>query len=205
VGRKPGLDTELRAARREGARRAGEAVTASHQVDLDRLFSAHRDRVYRLGLALVGDPQRAEELVQDTLETAWKKLPEFQGNFGPWIFGIARMRARNLRRKKGELLSDDGLVDPTSPAAGALRLLERHEREALLAAAAATLTAEEQEVVHLRYVEELPLARIDALLGLPGSGARGALQRCKRKLRAELERRLEALGRGRSFLGSTGG
>ena len=200
--KKPGPETEQRVVRREGERRAGAHVTRSHDVELDRLFAAHRDRVYRLCLSLVGDPQLAEELVQDTLTTAFEKLPEFRGNFAPWIFGIARMRARNLRRKKAELLSEDGLVDPSSAAAGALRLLERHEREALLAAAAATLSPEEQEVVHLRYVEEVPLKQVDELLGLTGSGARGVLQRCKRKLRGELERRLEALGRGRSFLHS---
>ena len=73
--KKPGPETELRAARREGQRRsAGVDPTPSHAADLERLFEAHRDRVHRLCLRLTGDPQRAEELVQETLETAWKKL-----------------------------------------------------------------------------------------------------------------------------------
>lgn len=202
MSRAPSADTELRAAQREGERRErGEDPSLGHAADLERLFEAHRASVFRLGLRLTGDPRLAEELVQDTLETAWRKLPEFDGRarFGPWIFGIARLRARNLHRKKGELLTEDGLLDPTGAAVDALRGLQRQERAALLAEAARGLNAVEQEVVHTRYVEDLPLARIDEILGLSGSGARGVLQRCKRKLKQALEERLLALDHGSSF------
>ncbi len=204
--KKPGPQTEQRVAGREGRNRAaGAAPSPSHAADLERLFEAHRGKLFQLCLRLTGDHGRAEELVQQTLETAWRKLPEFHGGarFGPWIFGIARHQLRNDRRKRRDLLSEDGLVDPASPAAGALRSLQRHEREALLAsAAAAALTAQEQEIVHLRYVEEVPLAQLDAMYTLDGSGARGVLQRCKRKLKRELSARLEAMGRGPSLLRS---
>ncbi len=203
--RKPGPFTEADILAREGERRAGERPgSPSLDADLDRLFAAHRPQLLSLCRRLVGDPARAEELVQEAQAVAWRKLPEFQAGvrFGPWIYGIARNLCRNARRKASEALTEDGVVEPESEAAGALRLLRRQERTALVARAAATLTAQEQEAVHLRYVEEVPLAEIDALLGLSGSGARGVLQRVKRKLSREVAAELERLGHGRSLLRS---
>lgn len=201
--RVPGPDTELAIADRERAvRDAGLDPSPSLAAELDRLFDAHRDRVRRLCLRLTGDPQRADELVQETLLVAWRRLPEFHGGarFSTWIYGIARNLCLNAVRKRSELLTEDGVVEANDPAADALRRLQRGERERLVREAAAALDPQEQEAVHLRYVLGLPLDRIDELLGLRGSGARGLLQRCRRKLGREVARRLAELGHGRSFL-----
>ena len=171
-------------------------------IELDRLFDAHRGRLLSLCRRMVRDPERAEELVQETLLVAYKKLPEFEGSarFGTWIYGIARHLSLNAIRKKKELLVEDGVVEAADIDPGVLAALQRHERIALLeAAATAVLDPTEQEAVHMRYVLNVPLDRIDTVLGLGGSGARGLLQRCKRKLGRELRRRLSELGEGSSL------
>ncbi len=206
--RQPGPETERQIAAREGARRAtGASPSPSLAGDLERLFATHRDGAYRLALRLTGRPEEAEELVQEALTVAFRRLPEFHGGarFAPWIFGIVRYAHRNRQRKRRELLTEDGVI-AADDGAGALAGLVRDERAALIRdAAAAALDAAEQDVVQLRYVEELEIKEIDELLGLTGSGARGVLQRCRRKLRGELERRLEAMGRGTSLLRSDPG
>jgi RNA polymerase sigma-70 factor (ECF subfamily) len=172
--------------------------------DVDRLLEAHQDVVYAVCVRAVGSPEQARELAQDTLLLAYRKLPTFRGEarFRTWLISIARYLCLNARRRHRELLLEDGVFEPTDPGADALRHLRRAERDALLAeAAAAALDADEQEAIHLRYVEHLPLETITAVLGLENkSGARGLLQRCQRKLRAELARRLDALGHGPSLL-----
>ena len=99
------------------------------------------------------------------------------------------------------MLTEDGVIVATDPSGTALAALRRTEREELLrASAVAVLDATEQEAVHLRYVDNVPLERITALLGITAaSGARGVLQRCKRKLEVELRRRLHEMGHGSSF------
>jgi len=132
------------------------------------------------------------------------KGAEFRGDarFGTWIFSIARNRCFNAIKKRSELLSADGVIESVDVAAGgALAELRAAEREALVhAAAASVLDAQEQEAVHLRYIEGLPLEQITDLMGLEGTGARAVLQRCRRKLGAELRRRLEEMGHGTSFI-----
>ena len=183
----------------------GGERSPSLRADLDRLFAAHRGRVRALCLRMVGDEARAEELVQEALLVAYRQLPSFDGRarFGTWIYGIARNLCLNAVRKKGELLSEDGVVEVGDGARDVLQGLEREQRLALVRRVVAqALDGREQEVAHLRYVEEVPLARIDAILGLTGAGARAVLQRTRRKLGVALRAELTALGHGESLLRS---
>lgn len=186
-----------------------EAPDPGLQVALDRLFAVHADAVRATCRALVRDPALAEELAQEALLVAWQKLPEFRGDaaFGTWLYGIARNVCRNALRRRRDALTEDGVLDPDDPQATVLSRMQREERELLLRdAAAAVLSPEEQEAVHLRYVEQLPQEAITDLLGIvEASGARGVLQRCRRKLERELRRRLDALGHGSSFARGTHG
>ena len=171
--------------------------------NIDHLFAKHQDRIYHLCLKMTGNPELARELTQDTLLTAYRKLPEFRGSsqFGTWIYGIARNLCLNAIRKRGELLAEDGVLEAEDDALDVLGELRRTERAELLRQAAmAVLDEQEQEAVHLRYVEGLPQAQISEILNLSGSGARGLLQRCRRKLGKELRSRLAQMGHGTSFI-----
>jgi RNA polymerase sigma-70 factor (ECF subfamily) len=174
---------------------------------VDALFAMHQPRVYRLCLRMVGDPERARDLAQDTMLTAYRKLPEFRGDaqFGTWLYGIAKHLCLNAIRRRGEVLSEDGVIEVDDATHSALRQLRQQEREALVTAAAqAVLDPLEQEAVYLRYVEGMPQDRITEVLGLDDkSGARGLLQRCRRKLQRELRERLALLGHGSSFVRGT--
>ena len=180
------------------------SVTSSFTAGLERLFAEHQDRVYAICFRFARDPEMARDLAQETLLIAWRRLPSFRGEsaFGTWLYGIARRVCYGAFRRKQDLLTADGLLDPASEEKGVLSAMGRREREDLLrSAAAARLDEQEQEAVYLRYVEQLPQDRITDLLGLTSaSGARGLLQRCRRKLKAELQVRLAQLGHGTSFV-----
>lgn len=186
----------------------GTAPTDPGLIDqLDGLFAAQQPRIYRLCLRMVRDPARAEELAQDAMLTAYQSLPRYRGDstFSTWLYGIARNLCLNAIRRRGELLSEDGVVEVDDPGRGALSQLRQHEREALLTAASqAVLDPLEQEAVYLRYVEGMPQETITEVLGIEDkSGARGLLQRCRRKLQRELRSRLALLGHGSSFIRGT--
>jgi len=168
------------------------------------LAERHRPRIYRVCLRIVGDPQRAEDLTQDTLVTALSKLDGFEGRsaFGTWICGIGKHLSLNAVRKRGEYLADDGVLDPKDAGLSTLSQLRRHEREELMRQASLELlTPHEQEVVYLRYTEEMPRARIAQILGMEDVNAvRTTLVRCRRRLEKGLRRRLEQLDEGTSFI-----
>ena len=200
----PGPKTEQRIIGRVQEVDAGNAVvTPTLAADLDRLFDAHRGRLHALALRMLGDESRAEEVVQEALLVAYAKLPDYRGQarFSTWIYGITRNLCLNSRRKRSELLGDDGILDPMSPELDALAALRKQERAALLTRATASLSELEQEAIYLRYVEGESQQQITEILQLPGTGARGLLQRCRRHLRRELATLLEEAGHGSSFFG----
>ena len=189
-------------------RRYQEALAGTGDPDqalgeLNQLFSQYQDRVYRVCLRYTPNTEQALELTQDTLLLAFRKLPEFRGEarFSTWLHSLARNLSMNAVRRRRETLVEDGVVDPTDPRMGALSSLRHSEREALfLRVSSAVLDPIEQEAVYLRYVEQLPQDTITTVLGLSeASGARGLLQRCRRKLTRALRQELEALGHGSSF------
>lgn len=170
----------------------------------DGLVHRHRGQVYSVIHRLVRDPERAEELTQDALLTAFARLDTYEGRsgFGTWLCGIGKMLALNDIRHSRELLTDDGVLEAEDAGLTALRGLGRAEREELIRQAALDLLdPTEQEVVYLRYVEQLPRGAIAGILELADENAvRVLLQRSRRRLERGIRVRLEQLGHGTSFL-----
>lgn len=190
------------------AQRRGESVTPGDAqaalTSLDGALTAHQDAVYRMCFRVLGDPETAREAAQDAMLIAFERAHDYQGasSFRTWLLGIARYRSMGIARKRSEGLSDDGLLDPGDPQRPLLSQLRRHERETLIVEASkAVLDDLEQEAVYLRYVEGVSQSDITRILGLEtASGGRGLLVRCRRKLKAEVQRRLDAMGHGLSFV-----
>lgn len=74
----------------------------------EALVAAYGDRVYRLAIRITGNEQDAEEVVQDALWTASRKIDTFKGEsaFGSWLYRIAanaayqKLRGRQSKRRE---------------------------------------------------------------------------------------------------------
>jgi RNA polymerase sigma factor (sigma-70 family) len=153
-------------------------------------------------------PDRVEELVQDTLEIVWNRLADFrpeQAQFEVWVRGIALNVCRNARRKRRDLLTDDGVLEASDPAHSTLRLLQREQRDALVTEAIeAGLQGIEQEVLYHRYCHDLRREQIAHLLQLEDADAvRVILIRARRHLKEEILARLKQLEHSTSLLRSS--
>jgi len=178
-----------------------EVVAAA--AELDALFAAHRDRLVAVCMKSVGDRTRAEELAQEAMTVAYGKLSTFRGEaaFSTWLCGIARNLSWRAKSKRKDMLVTDGVLELDAAVTGVVTGLLRDEREQLMERAIAGLTGEERAAVRMRYVEGLTQDEITERLGLDArTGARGLLQRCRRKLGRELRAQLEVMGHGSSFI-----
>ena len=162
-----------------------------------RLLARYRQRVLIWCWRVVGDREMALDLAQEVLISAYQRLTDYDhdGRFGAWLFTIARNRCLSeLRRRRIPIAENavlDLLVDETPAPDEALE--RRLAAEDLLGLVRNTLTAEEQTVVWLRCYEGLSVDVITRRLDLAGkSGARGVLQRARRKLRSALALQREA-------------
>ena len=79
----------------------------------EELVGAYGDRVYRLAIRITGCPSDAEEVTQDALWTASRKIDSFRGAaaFGSWLYRItanaAYQKLRGRRNARHEISWDD--------------------------------------------------------------------------------------------------
>ena len=64
------------------------------------LVLAHQEAVFRLSYLLLGDPDDAEDIAQETFLRAWNHLKRFDTTrpLRPWLLSIASNLARNRLR-----------------------------------------------------------------------------------------------------------
>lgn len=161
------------------------------------LFDRHSVAVYRLAYAQTHDVVSAQELVQETFISAWKKLSEIRlidASLLPWLLVTCRYHAQNLRRvfaKRDVLPLDDyiarrGLAaPPDAPDAHAEELAWAFE-------AVAGLSETDRRVVELCLFEDRSYREAASQLGITMSSVTKQVQRSRERRRRErAERRTE--------------
>ncbi|MCP4290490.1 MAG: RNA polymerase sigma factor [bacterium] len=152
------------------------------------LLSRYQGHVYRWSRRYLRDDDLALDLSQEVLLNAYRKIESFGGkaNFSSWLFTLTKNRCLDQLRKRSlpttELTESFWLADP---AADPETLILDLEEELLLKAKLSKhLSLQEQDAFWLRYVDGLPIDEITTTLAIAGaSGARGVLQKARRKLR----------------------
>jgi RNA polymerase sigma-70 factor (ECF subfamily) len=87
-----------------------EALIAGDRAEFARLVDAYSSPIYRLGLRMLGTPQDAEDVLQNTFLNALLHLPKFEGrsSIATWLYRIAANEALMLiRKKKPEINIED--------------------------------------------------------------------------------------------------
>ena len=87
-----------------------EALIAGDRAEFARLVDAYSSPIYRLGLRMLGTPQDAEDVLQNTFINALTHIQNFEGrsNLATWLYRIASNEALMLiRKKKPEINLDD--------------------------------------------------------------------------------------------------
>jgi RNA polymerase sigma-70 factor (ECF subfamily) len=79
-----------------------EALIAGDRAEFARMVDQYSNPIYRLGLRMLGNPQDAEDVLQNTFLNALTHLSAFQGrsSLSTWLYRIAANEALMLLRKK---------------------------------------------------------------------------------------------------------
>jgi len=87
-----------------------EALIAGDRAEFARLVDEYSSPIYRLGLRMLGNPQDAEDVLQNTFINALTHIHKFEGrsSLSTWLYRIASNEALMLiRKKKPEVNLDD--------------------------------------------------------------------------------------------------
>jgi RNA polymerase sigma-70 factor (ECF subfamily) len=170
-----------------------ELVARIGQGDRDALAELsrrHQSSLFFYLLRLVGDPEVAEEVLQDSLVAAWQGAIRFEGRSKvlTWLVGIARRQAHNTLRRRGLPLVDLAEVEslPSLASGPEDQAVANAEREQL-AAAMRRLVPAHREVLVLTFVHSLSYREMAEVVGVPEGTIKSRLSNAKRALRVLLE------------------
>ena len=145
---------------------------SNRPVDWEALVSQNENRLYRAALSLLGDPQEAEDAVQDAFVRYLERAPEELENPGAWLMRVlvnnCKSRLRLAWRRVGPL--PDTLPAPA--------MEEREVLEELFA-----LPPADRAVLHLYYYEGYTTDEVARITGQRPGTVRTRLSRAREKLR----------------------
>jgi RNA polymerase sigma-70 factor (ECF subfamily) len=150
------------------------------------LYDRHVERVYRHIYYRVGNQADAEDLTQQVFLQAWRAIGGYRTTGAPflaWLFAIAGNAVADFHRRakpSGSWDPDFDQVDPWADPED--RALARYDG-AVVRRAVLRLKPEQQQVVVMRFVEDLSHAEIAAGLGKSEANVRVVLFRALGELR----------------------
>ncbi len=175
------------------------SILAGQRDNFHLLIRPYEQQLFRTALALVKNEAEAEDVVQDAVLKAYRKLASFRGDakFSTWLISITLNEARGRLRKQGRVAMDslDEKREENSeytPAALTdwrevpLEALERQEIRALIQRAVAELPDAYREIITLRDVEELSVNDTASLLGISVALVKVRLHRARMMLQKRL-------------------
>jgi RNA polymerase sigma-70 factor (ECF subfamily) len=168
------------------------------------LVDRHGARIHGAVLRMIGDPEAARDLAQETLLRAYAGLGSFRRGsaFYTWLYAIAvnqvRTEFRRRRSVKGQAMlpldagraadgdSEEGAAgaaEPESRGPGPDEEAARHDEARRVQRALARLDEEFREAVVLRDLEGLSYEEIAEATGVPAGTVRSRIHRGRAALR----------------------
>ena len=150
----------------------------------------HTDKLYRYALSILKEPDTAHDVVQDCLVKIWKgkeKLTQIH-NHEAWAMRIVRNQCFDwVKTNRFSVLNhDDANRKPDTDTADLATLI--HDQQKWLTLILNDLPEKQQEIYHLREVEELPYQDIAEVLDLGLSEVKVYLHRARTKIRMTIEK-----------------
>ena len=167
-----------------------ERVRKGDQDAARTLYERYFDRIYNYVYARLGRVEDAEDLAIDTMTRSLTRLDLFQDQgvgFSSWVYRIAHNATIDHYRRNGKVtlvpLENAILPQTADPSELALEQLSNED----LRAALRDLTEEQQQVLILRFFQDLTAAQVADIMGK----SVGAVQALQHRALGSLERALQ--------------
>lgn len=154
----------------------------------EELVSRYENRIYSFLLQLGGNAADARDATQNTFARAFRKLDQFDPHrsFASWLFAIARRKGIDAFHSRLPCRGEESLEQMDADSPDEL-LARRDDAEELWGRARATLPPAQFEALWLRYVEEMKVAQIAAVVGKTQTHVKVLLFRARNTLAKTLE------------------
>ncbi|GAA3289478.1 sigma-70 family RNA polymerase sigma factor [Streptomyces cinereospinus] len=161
------------------------AAQSGDEASIAALVSGAHPHVRRFAFSLCASSQDAEDAAQEAMIVLFSRIGTLRavGALASWMFQIVRHEC--LRRARAMSGRQERVAEAATPSAED-DVLARLEIERV-AAAIASLPADQRRVLIMRDVQGLPGRTVTGLLGLSTAAMKSRLHRARAALRADLE------------------
>jgi RNA polymerase sigma-70 factor (ECF subfamily) len=169
------------------------AAQAGDRGALERLLERHQGEVYRFGMKMCREEEDAKDILQETLFSAARALPDFRGasSVSTWLFTIARSFCIKKRRTSKfapeRVESLEAQAEAATQVADTARGPEEdaagRQIKKVLEEAIDSLEPMYREVLVLRDVEGLSAAEVGEVMGLSVEAVKSRLHRARMTVR----------------------
>ena len=172
-----------------------ERNTATPFDDIDSVIALYEARIFRFLLASTRDTDAAQSLTQDTFVRAWSARASFRNDCSilTWLMRIAMNllrdhtrtnRFRFWKKAAAEAVdASDAAVHIPQPGNSVEARMIASEQVALIWDTVASLTSRQRSIFILRFVDELDIAEVATVTGLPLSTVKSHLYRALATIR----------------------
>lgn len=165
---------------------------------LKALYEKYKVQLYRTALAITGDREAAEDILQDCFLKVYTYSDRLDGSvpLSPWLHRVAVNLSYNwVNRKRRWLQYLEEAIDHllTSPRILPESTLEKRELQRVVQKAIASLSFEHRAVIVLFYLNGFNLNEIAYILDCPVGTVKSRLHYARRNLRRKLEKERQLL------------
>ncbi|HUC02158.1 MAG TPA: sigma-70 family RNA polymerase sigma factor [Candidatus Paceibacterota bacterium] len=174
----------------DGEEKLVEKAVGGDSSAFGALYDHYQPAIYRFVVVKVGSREEAEDITHHVFLSAWTKVRTYRHRghpFSSWLYQIARnMVIDHYRSRKNDVSLDK--MDPDSsvmPAVAQSDLSIKLQLEKVHRAIK-ELKPDYQDVIILRFIEDLPLKEVSAIL----KKSEGAVKLVQHRAVKELKRKL---------------
>jgi RNA polymerase sigma-70 factor (ECF subfamily) len=151
------------------------------------LYDRYVQRLYHYCYHRTNNVHDAEDLTSQTFLAALEAFPHQarDGHFAAWLFTIARNKVVDHYRRRPHAALDEARQPASHGDLGSET--ENSQEKGMLLRAIGGLSEEEQELIRLRYVAELPFGEIAKALHKSEDATKKMLYRLLRRLKSQME------------------
>lgn len=156
------------------------------------LYERYVDRIYSYIYYRVGDTREAEDLTARVFFRALGRINKFRQRGAPfvsWLYRIAHNLVANWHRDRGRRndVSLDVLLDLHAPDLPHVNAVEQAEHMRVLLAAMRRLPVDRQQILILKFVDDLTNAEIGQIMGRSEGAVKSLYHRTLLELRQDPE------------------
>lgn len=175
-----------------------EALQSGDRAEFARMVETYNEVIYRLAVKMMGDPQDAEDVLQETFLKAYRHLKDFGGrsSLSTWLYRIATNEALMLLRRKRDIVSLDESLETEEGEQEPLQIVDwcclpeeeliSAETQKHMDQAIQGLPPNLRVVFVLRDIQGLSTQEVSEVLNLSETAVKTRLSRARLRLRQDL-------------------